>query len=104
MYGLMLPGVWQIFLLALAPIIGLVAGAILRNVKHPILLSAGISLLYAFCVVQVAFLYQQIAVPGHYDAIGWLILVIPLFLYAYPVVGLTWAGARYAARVFTGDA
>jgi hypothetical protein len=94
-----LPVFWQLFLLCVAPLVGVAAGYWLRHSKRQARLWPLVSLAYAFGVVLVAFEYEQLRHPGFgYEFGPWLIFVVPLFVFALPSVGLPWAAVRHVLR------
>ena len=93
-----IPWTWQLVLLALAPVVGFALGAWGARSKRQIVLWLGYTLAYSLLAVLVAFLYETHGFAGlyvgHYDMVAWGILVVPVFLYGLPTIGLPWALAR----------
>ena len=93
-----IPGIWQLALLALAPVVGLAVGAWSARSKYQIALWFGYTLTYSVLVVLLAFLYESHRFRGQYNLAAWSMLVIPVFVYALPAVGLPWLLARKFVR------
>jgi hypothetical protein len=89
-----IPETFQLFLLALAPVVGLAVGAAGARSKHQIALWLGYALTYSVMAVLVAFTYEAHGSGGQYNMAAWGVLVIPVFLYALPAVGLPWLLGR----------
>ena len=92
-----LPNAWSLALLSLAPLIGVAAGIWVKP-KHPFVLWLIYCACYAATVVWVAFGYESTKFPGTYDLQPWAFLVIPVFIFALPAIGLPWAAASALRR------
>jgi len=95
-----LPAIWQITLLALAPLIGLSIGVCDARNKHQWSLWLGYAAAYAISVTLVAFLYESHGhLGGGYNLGAWaLMIALPVFIYALPAIGVPWLIARVVAR------